>query len=277
MTQSAVSHTLSRLRDIFHDPLFVSMGRGMAPTVRALELSEPLLSAIEALGSLVRPVEAFDPGRFEGAFEIATTDYIGFILLPLLIKRLSMIAPRLELIIKPLTPQEDLIRLKNDEIDLVLWNEKTAPPNFYVRNLFSDRLKSIVRIGHPDINGSLSLEQFRAGKHLCVSSNHGAVKEAVDRIFQCGCTISLSVPHFLLAHILVSQSDLIGLIAELTARRIAREVPLQVLEPPIEMPEFTVSQVWHERQHSEPVHRWLRSEIARVAEDIREEQEQLTK
>lgn len=275
MTQSAVSHTLGRLRELFHDPLFVSMGRGMAPTTRALELGEPLQRTLDEFNALMRPPDAFDPSEYDGVFQIATSDYIGFILLPGLVRRLSVVAPGVELNIRSLSPKEDLTTLKNNEIDLVLWNEETAPPNFYVRKLFSDRLKSIVRIGHPDINGSLSLEQFRVGKHLRISSQHGAVKELVDEFYEKhgvkGKT-SMTVSHFLLAYRLVAESNLIGAIAELTARRLVQELPLQVLKPPVDVAGFSVSMVWHGRQHTDPAHRWLRSEIAGVAEDIRQEQ-----
>jgi len=271
MTQSAVSHTLARLRVLFNDPLFVSMGRGMLPTSRALELVEPLQQSLAALNKLIEPVKAFDPGQFQGSFEIATTDYIGFILLPRLMVRLAEVAPGVELNIQPLRPKEDLPLLKDGKLDLIIWNEKTAPANFHVRKLFSDRLKSVVRVGHPEINGSLSLEQFRNGKHLRISSNHGAVKEAIDSLYEqhdIRCKTSLTVPHFLLAHILISQTDMIGMIAELTALRIAKEVPLQLFEPPVAVAGFTVSQVWHERLHASPAHKWLRGEINQVAKEI---------
>lgn len=275
MTQSAVSHTLNRLRELFHDPLFVSMGRGMVPTQRALELAAPLERSLKSLELLIQPAETFDPASFDGVFRIATTDYISFILLPLLVQQLIAVAPRVELDIRPLKPQDDLIALRNGEIDLVLWNEESAPPNLYARKLFADRLKSIVRVGHPDIDGALSLEQFSAGKHLLVSSSYGAIKEAVNGLYQklgIRAQTSVTVPHFLLAPFLIAQSDLIGMIAELTARRLADVVPLQVLEPPVEVAGFTVSQVWHERRHTNPAHRWLRDELAVVAEKIREDQ-----
>ena len=277
MTQSAVSHTLARLRLLFNDPLFVSMGRGMLPTSRALALVEPLQQSLDALRKLIEPIKTFDPLSFEGSFEIATTDYIGFILLPRLMQRLAQNAPGAELNIQPLRPKEDLNLLKDGKLDLIIWNEKSAPANFHVRDLFSDRLKSVVRVGHPQINGSLSLEQFRNGQHLRISSNHGAVREAIDSLYEqheIRCKTSLTVPHFLLAHILISQTDMIGMIAELTALRIAREIPLQVFEPPVAVAGFTVSQVWHERLHAAPAHKWLRGEINAVAQEITEELQQ---
>ncbi|MNF93507.1 HTH-type transcriptional regulator SyrM 1 [compost metagenome] len=189
-------------------------------------------------------------------------------------QRLGETAPGIELTIQPLRPKDDLYLLKEGKLDLVIWNEKEAPTSFHARKLFSDRLKSVTRIDHPQINGSLSLEQFRNAKHLRVSSNHGAVKEAIDGLYEryaIRCNTALTVPHFLLAHVLVAQTDMIGMIAELTARRIAKEIPLQLFDPPVEVEGFTVSQVWHERQHGSPAHKWLRSEIAAVGEEITEE------
>lgn len=276
MTQSAVSHVLVRLRDLFHDPLFVSMGRGMAPTDRALELAEPLRQSLDALTRLTRPAESFDARRYDGSFRIATSDYIGFIVLPPLVQRLGDVAPDVALDIRPLHPHDDLLALKNGDIDLIIWNEASAPPNFYARRLFTDQLKSIVRKDHPRIQGGLTLPQFLAERHLRVGSHYGAIKEASEQAtdeYAVRCKLSMSVPHFLLAHILVSQSNLVGMIAELTARRLSPEVPLQILEPPVPMPVFTVAQVWHERQHADPAHRWLRGEIAAVAEQIRQEQQ----
>jgi DNA-binding transcriptional LysR family regulator len=275
MTQSAVSHTLGRLREIFGDPLFISMGRGVVPTERARELAEPLQQTLESMSVLLRSVAPFDPSQHQGTFQIATTDYIGFILLPRLVRRLEQVAPGVELNILPLKPQPDLQALKSGEIDLILWNETSAPPNFYSRKLFADRLKSIARTGHPCINGSLSLEQFCSSQHLKVSSQYGAAKEVVDDLYKqyaIKCQTPVSVPHFILAYILVSQTNLIGMISELVAQQVVKYLPLQILEPPVAVADFTVSQVWHERKHSEAAHRWLRAEIAELAEQIREEQ-----
>lgn len=274
-TQSSVSHTLAKLRELFGDPLFVSAGRGIVPTPRALELREPLQHVLDAMDALVQSSRPFDPAAFEGVFRIATTDYIGFILLPGLVRRLSEASPALELQIRPLRPSEDMDALRRDEVDLVLWNEKSAPQNFFSRKLFSDRLKAIARIDHPEIQGSLSLEQFRAARHLRISSQHGAVKEPVEEAsekYKARGKTAVVVPHFLLAYKLVAESNLIGTIAELTAKRIARELPLQILDPPVDQTRFTVSMVWHERRNSDAAHRWIRGEVIAVADAIQAEQ-----
>ena len=45
LSQPAVSAQLSRLRDLFDDPLLIPAQRGMTPTAKALELLDPLRHA----------------------------------------------------------------------------------------------------------------------------------------------------------------------------------------------------------------------------------------
>ena len=55
ITQSAMSHTLSRLRDAFDDPLFIRTSKGLEPTSRALELVEPLDAVLGSIQALIKP------------------------------------------------------------------------------------------------------------------------------------------------------------------------------------------------------------------------------
>lgn len=45
--------------------------------------------------------------------------------------------------------------------------------------------------------------------------------------------------------------------------RLVRDTPtLRVVEPPVEVPGFEMSMLWHERVHHDPAHQWLRECIA---------------
>lgn len=75
LTQSAISHSLKRLRDIFGDPLFRRRPNGVEPTARALAL-EPRISSIVALTrEALRLDSKFDPGTADRLFRIAALDY----------------------------------------------------------------------------------------------------------------------------------------------------------------------------------------------------------
>ncbi|MDT9110933.1 LysR family transcriptional regulator, partial [Escherichia coli] len=53
LSQPAVSAQLSRLRDVFNDPLLIPAQRGMTPTVKALELLVPLRQALDQVRATV--------------------------------------------------------------------------------------------------------------------------------------------------------------------------------------------------------------------------------
>jgi DNA-binding transcriptional LysR family regulator len=74
LTQSAVSHALTRLRDTFGDPLFVRNTRGITPTPRALELQIPIEEVLEKAEGLLNPAK-FDPKTIQATYQLTTTDY----------------------------------------------------------------------------------------------------------------------------------------------------------------------------------------------------------
>jgi DNA-binding transcriptional LysR family regulator len=81
ISQSAVSHSLARLREMLEDDLFIRTASGMQPTSRALTMA-PLVR--EALRSLEAAVELpkFETGQFHKTIHIGRQrfhhDGIGF-------------------------------------------------------------------------------------------------------------------------------------------------------------------------------------------------------
>src|SRR4051794_5197038 len=75
LSQSATSHALGRLRQLFEDPLFVRNPRGVEPTSRGRELAEPIARALAQIRSVMAPTEAFDPAKLRRTFRIAAHDY----------------------------------------------------------------------------------------------------------------------------------------------------------------------------------------------------------
>jgi DNA-binding transcriptional LysR family regulator len=74
-TQSAVSHSLARLRDQLADPLLVKGGRRMEPTAFALELVEQTRPILRGIGRLLSPRQAFDPASSRRVFRFAAPDF----------------------------------------------------------------------------------------------------------------------------------------------------------------------------------------------------------
>ena len=63
LTQPAVSHSLSRLREHFDDPLFSRQGNQMVPTPLARRFLESMRPGLTQIQSAVNQFHAFDPAN----------------------------------------------------------------------------------------------------------------------------------------------------------------------------------------------------------------------
>ena len=74
-TQSAVSHSLSRLRAELGDPLSDQRRRRMQPTAFALELLEQARPILRSIQRALSPRQAFDPATSRRLFRFAAPDF----------------------------------------------------------------------------------------------------------------------------------------------------------------------------------------------------------
>ena len=270
VTQPAMSSMLTRLRDTFEDPLFVRASRGIVPTHRALELVGPLKHVMSEISTLLS-ASAFDPLTARQTFSIAATDYaLRAVALPL-IGVLKRQAPNLRLSFVSVEDDQTQARLERAEIDLALVAPDRTSPDLHARELFVEHYVCAIRKDHPAIRDGkrLTLDQFCSLEHALVSHNgngfRGVTDESLERLGKHR-QVSLSVQSFLIVPELLRASDLV---AVLPSRLIAGVDGLEVFEPPIDIPGFTKSVVWHERTHRDAAHRWLREKLYEVCANTR--------
>ena len=118
--QSAMSHSLNRLRQTFDDPILVRTTGGMKPTARAKELIEPIRKALLEIEVAVGTPQTFEPKIAQQGFVIAASDYGELILLPSLLKRVRELAPGVKIQVR--RPGEYLLEqeLENGSLNAVI-------------------------------------------------------------------------------------------------------------------------------------------------------------
>lgn len=267
--QPATSHALSRLRELFGDPLFVRAGRQIVPTPRAEALREPLARLLAEAARLVSHETGFDPARTTRAFTLVCPDLLAPAL-PRLIARLGAEAPRARL--EVVLPRPDDARaLEEGRVDLALLPSPEEGPGLVLRGLGTVTFAVVARSGHPLArSGRLTAEDWAAHPHVLVRTGHGGrgvVGSELSRVrFQR--RIGLAVPTFLSALWAVAETDLFFTAPRELVAPLVRRFDLQILDPPIEMPALPVAALWHERFHAEPALRFFRdlvlSEVAAI-------------
>jgi DNA-binding transcriptional LysR family regulator len=270
LTQPAMSHALRRLRALFDDPLLVRTPRGMLPTAKAQRLDEPVQRILADVARTFHGEPAFDPRTARRTFTIFASDYCAFLLLPRMLARLSSIAPGVDLVVR--TGITDyVLALEDGRLDVLLGVYDQDARNAYKQKLFRERFVCMVRRDHPQVKQTLRLDDYVSVPHLLVAPRGARPGGYIDDELakrDGRRRIALTVPHFLLAPHIVASSDLILTVAERIARVFADLLPLRILEPPIKLSSFTISQYWHERQHNDPAHVWFRSVVAEVCKEL---------
>src|SRR5579871_952694 len=100
LSQSAVSHALARLRDLFADPLFLRRPHGLEPTPRALELAPRVEALLEQMSAALAGGSAYLPGSSDRWFRLAVTEFGQGLIDGPFIERLRRASPKGGLIVQ---------------------------------------------------------------------------------------------------------------------------------------------------------------------------------
>ncbi len=266
ITQPALSHALARLRSLLDDQLFVKSSRGMVPTPRAAQLSEPIRTLLRTFEHDVLGVENFDPRKMNRAFRIYTTDLIECLLLPSLLRMLSDEAPGVQVISRPSAfslPREDL-ELGTCDVAIAGFYGP-LPDGFYQQKLFSDKFVCAVRYDHPRLGKKreLSLDEFCKERHLLVAPG-GELQARVDELLKLkkrGRRVVAGLSGFMSAAWILPETDCVFTGPSRLVKQMERAFPIRVLAPPVKIPDIKIVLVWHERNNKDPGHRWIRDHI----------------
>lgn len=270
MSQPATSNALGQLRAHFNDVLLVRSGAGMVPTERALALVQPLADAVAALEAVFEPAGPFDAACLERTFTLATTDYVGFVLVPVLLARLARVAPGVRLHVQSWPHHRVPSSLERGDVDLMLGFYADVPAGHHHEALFSDEFVCIVSKHNPHVGKRLSLAQYLRLEHVVVTQERDAPGVVDEVLAKRGLhrTVGLRLSHFLSVPPAVARTDFVAALDRRVAMPFAKLLPLRVCRPPIPLPSAPVRQVWHERTHGSAPHAWLRSILRAVAQGI---------
>ncbi|MGP3933616.1 LysR family transcriptional regulator [Nonomuraea sp. KM88] len=266
MSQAAVSGALSRLRTVFHDPLFVRAPGGLAPTPRAVELADQIRPALAALADVICDADGFDPTARPRTFAIGMSDDIETFLVPALVTKFAAECPQVRILVRQTNRYVVGRMLDNGDIDLAV----TAAPILSA----SHRQEPVLRSGYvcvydPErlsVRTPLSLDDFLSHPHLLVSyDGHRGIVDDILEARGLSRTVVTSITHFAGVISLLKASSAMATIPVHAARVFAATSGLALSPVPIEMPEFTVSLAWHATRAKDPALTWLRHRVREAA------------
>ena len=257
ITQPAVSNALSRLRELFGDDLFIRTSKGMIPTPVANQIIKDVRSALSLIQNTISETEKFDPSIAEMTFKISIGDSSEYRLLPLLIKELAEIAPKIK-VETYLTPRKDAPReLASGTIDFSIDPPVHSDPHLRHEKIYEEDYVMIVRKDHPILNlKKITIEDYLKLSHIHISNRKTGLGHVDMALYRLGLSrdISLRAQHFLVAPYIVEQSDL----AITTTKGFAVDRDLAWRELPFEIEPLILHLYWHEAKDSDPSTKWMK-------------------
>jgi DNA-binding transcriptional LysR family regulator len=255
-----VSHALARIRDLVDDPILVRAGQRMVVTARARAMASELRAGLAQVAHAVVKPAPFDPGMHRGVLRLAAVDFAINHVLPPLFQSMRRDAPGVDVVVLPF--EAGSLDGLPDRLDLVValqGRQVALPSEFLTRESFV----CLVREGHPVCTTGLDPAAYAALPHVVVSSVGGAVGAADTALATHGLTrrVALVVPTFTSAVHAVVDSDLVLTGSRREAERIARFLPVRLLEPPVALRPFDVGMYWHPRSEHDPLVAWVRERL----------------
>ncbi|MEH6451935.1 MAG: LysR family transcriptional regulator [Psychromonas sp.] len=274
ISQSAVSQGVTRLKDVYKDPLFIRGSRGVEPTQFALDIYPTLASSVENIAYTMPEFKKFDPLQCDKQFLISSLSVFGFTILPELAAIMSQEAPLASVKIEPLYNHDHSNMLRSQQSDLIIEAESNKNSNLRSKVIMEDTLSVMCNKDHPRLTGNaISTEQFLLESHVIHSqlekkdaylADRGLKDESLlgqRRVAWQASSIMEMMP-------VIECCDYIALLPQKLVDQYLHVHKLKQLEADFLQDPIKIVMYWHSSRTNDAAHKWFREQLNRAAENF---------
>src|SRR6516164_353849 len=264
-TQSAISHSLSRLRDQFGDPLLLKSGVRMQPTPLALELIEQARPMLGGLQRVLSPQHVFDAATSSRVFRLAAPDFL-LTLFADLMTRLRSEAP--DTSVEWTSPREPtLLDVAEGLIDIAIVPAELRWPQGVVgESIGALGWRCFGRRGHAAF-AQWDAENWARWPHLVVRVGDALASPVHVAASAAGLrrTIAGWVPNFSAVAPILAGCDMLATLPALAMNEAFHAYRLDSMDVPFPLPPLPHAMVWCGGRSRDPGLIWLRERLRPIA------------
>ena len=263
LTQSAVSHALTKLRAILNDPLFVKSGRGIVATAHAQALADPARRLIAGLKDFSRAA-AFDARATDLSLTVAANDLQRDLVLPGLLRALQQSFASARLRIVPSDqPTPDMLR--EERCDLVVSPFPPEGVDILQKRLFSAEYVCFFDVAARPAPADAA--DYFAADHVTVVYT-SRVGLSFDRAMEAAGhqrRFVVAVPNFAGVPAFLRGTARLATLPSGLAASVMRGFASAPLPVEVQAQRFEMFMAWHRRHALDPAHSLVRNLLAREA------------
>jgi DNA-binding transcriptional LysR family regulator len=205
----------------------------------------------------------FEPKTSERKFSFFMVDAAVVQLLPPLLNFLQAEAPRVHVQAIHCDVQHLDLWLESGLVDFAIGSFPSLLHGIRRHPLWNESYAAVVRHDHPRLGPAPDLDAFISEKHALISAvGTGHEHLAAEQLLEAAIpreNIVCRVPMFAAAAHIVLRSDVVATLPRTLAESMVTDLGLQLVTPPLRLPQMEIALYWHDRYHREAGNQWMRS------------------
>ncbi len=253
VTQSAMSHTLRKLRELLGDQILVRVSGRWEPTAVSTASADRIGGALAQIQAAIFERQPFDPLKITTDFHISLPDHSEASLGSDLAARLHLAAPGARIRFSSLPADQALAAVRARRLDLAIGVFGQLGEDIGSTILYIEPFLCISRRNDPA--PPITLDVWRDRPHVLGSfPDHfrGRADHVLGKARGAQRFVQVSTPNFLAIGFHVRDSDAIALVPARLARRLAGLMGVTVTKPPIDLGTFEERAIWRAEAQREP-------------------------
>lgn len=272
VSQSAVSHMLSRLRHALADPLLVKRGNRMLATARAEELHAGVRDGLALVRTSLKRAEPFHPRTSNREFVLHAPEYFETVLLPRLLDRMRSLAPNVRFKFGMSLDELPVDEIARGTVDAIITVrlEQSEPKGLDSVPLCTDRHVGLIRRKHPFSGKAVSLKQYAAFTHVVPYAVVPQLSRIDDWLLRQNVVpqVVQRCQSYISALGVLQSTDHMMVVPLQIGEFVAQGFGLRIVSLPSDFAPFELCYLTHPNAQTDPAKQWLKSAIMEIAGDL---------
>ncbi|MGY5538523.1 LysR family transcriptional regulator [Vibrio brasiliensis] len=260
VSQSAMSHTLQRMRALFDDPLFERVGATMQPTRHAQDIAPVIDKLLGSIKNDLLVKKHFAPQSYTGVWKIGLTDYAEQLFAPALYDAIKHQSPNSQVSFFNVNRSNYVDIVESEALDIVIGSIENLNRRFLSELLYTEQHLCLFDPNTVEAGDTMSIEEFVAVEHALVSPD-GSLQTQVDKsLYKLGYTrrVGVASRNFLTIRRLLLGRKLLCIVPKRFAEMEMYSHDLQAITSPIEIPDFDIRLLFAKANQYEEKNCWIR-------------------